>query len=664
MATANSVGATTFTTPTDREIRHDARLRRAAHGSSSRPGPIPSTCRTGCSARRAGPCPSARSTSARAGRGTSSGAMPTATRWRCAASIGRSSPPERLVSTESWGGDWPETLNTLVLTEEDGKTTVTCTVLYPSKEARDAALRTRDEGRRVPELRSSRRVPANDGMRPARGVSATRWWRWLGRGLALVRCSRPGRRRPEPHGPAAARPDLRRMSDPFPDVRRSATVAADAATDQATGSRPHRRRSTHVGIGDPARSSRFPARLSGRGGRNSAGRAWPSRRLGAAATIQEEADAFLAPVRPGLAAAARPPPTRPTGSRRPTSARPTPPPRSPGTSSSTDYVGAPEVIDTVRGCSTRRTRSTTRRVRQLEKVRLRAAKAPGTVPEVVKARAEAEAKQIGRAGRLRLPHPPRQARDPRVGQRHRPHPRRVARPRRAPRPLGGVQGRSAARSATASSGSATCGTRSPRRMGFDNFFALQVADYGMTVPEMLALCDGLIADMQAAATGSSTPGPGTRWRSATGPRSRATARSPPTGSPTDGARTGPAWSRASTWTRPFKGKPKEFVTEQAERFYVSLGFPGLPKSFWEKSDLYPADPKSGPEEEQPRQRLAHRPGRRRPQPDVDRARQPMVHHGAPRARAYLLLHQLLDARGAVPAPRAGRTAPSTRRSAT
>ncbi len=51
-------------------------------------------------------------------------------------------PPERLVSTESWGGEWPETLNTLLLTEEDGRTTVTLTVLYPSKEARDAAVET------------------------------------------------------------------------------------------------------------------------------------------------------------------------------------------------------------------------------------------------------------------------------------------------------------------------------------------------------------------------------------------------------------------------------------------------------------------------------------------------------------------------------------------
>ncbi|HEV2131295.1 MAG TPA: SRPBCC domain-containing protein, partial [Longimicrobiaceae bacterium] len=51
-------------------------------------------------------------------------------------------PLERLVNTESWGGDWPETLDTLVFTEEDGRTTMTQTVLYPSREARDAALQT------------------------------------------------------------------------------------------------------------------------------------------------------------------------------------------------------------------------------------------------------------------------------------------------------------------------------------------------------------------------------------------------------------------------------------------------------------------------------------------------------------------------------------------
>ncbi len=52
------------------------------------------------------------------------------------------SPPERLVSTERWGPEWPETINTLVLTESDGQTTVTLAITYPNRDARDAALQT------------------------------------------------------------------------------------------------------------------------------------------------------------------------------------------------------------------------------------------------------------------------------------------------------------------------------------------------------------------------------------------------------------------------------------------------------------------------------------------------------------------------------------------
>jgi uncharacterized protein YndB with AHSA1/START domain len=51
-------------------------------------------------------------------------------------------PPERLVHTERWGGPWPETINTLVLTEDGDRTVMTMTILYPSKEARDAATET------------------------------------------------------------------------------------------------------------------------------------------------------------------------------------------------------------------------------------------------------------------------------------------------------------------------------------------------------------------------------------------------------------------------------------------------------------------------------------------------------------------------------------------
>jgi uncharacterized protein YndB with AHSA1/START domain len=53
-------------------------------------------------------------------------------------------PPERIVHTELFDEDWTggETLVTLTLTERDGKTTTTLTVLYSSTAARDAALKT------------------------------------------------------------------------------------------------------------------------------------------------------------------------------------------------------------------------------------------------------------------------------------------------------------------------------------------------------------------------------------------------------------------------------------------------------------------------------------------------------------------------------------------
>ena len=51
-------------------------------------------------------------------------------------------PPDRLVNTENWGAEWPETTVTTTFSEENGRTTVTARVRYPSKEARDAAMKT------------------------------------------------------------------------------------------------------------------------------------------------------------------------------------------------------------------------------------------------------------------------------------------------------------------------------------------------------------------------------------------------------------------------------------------------------------------------------------------------------------------------------------------
>jgi uncharacterized protein YndB with AHSA1/START domain len=51
-------------------------------------------------------------------------------------------PPERIVLTELFDIDWTggETLNTVIFTEHNGKTTLTNTVGYSSREGRDGAL--------------------------------------------------------------------------------------------------------------------------------------------------------------------------------------------------------------------------------------------------------------------------------------------------------------------------------------------------------------------------------------------------------------------------------------------------------------------------------------------------------------------------------------------
>jgi uncharacterized protein YndB with AHSA1/START domain len=53
-------------------------------------------------------------------------------------------PPDRLVFTEIWDEDWTggEALNSIIFTEHAGKTTLTQTVLYSSRAARDGALKT------------------------------------------------------------------------------------------------------------------------------------------------------------------------------------------------------------------------------------------------------------------------------------------------------------------------------------------------------------------------------------------------------------------------------------------------------------------------------------------------------------------------------------------
>ncbi len=126
-----------------------------------------------------------------------------------------------------------------------------------------------------------------------------------------------------------------------------------------------------------------------------------------------------------------------------------------------------------------------------------------------------------------------------------------------------------------------------QELGHKDYFALQVAGYGMTTDEMVKLQDDFLREMRplylqlhtytkhALAKKYGQPVPklipahwiNNRW--------------------------GQEWSgivEAAKLESYFTNKAPEWVTKTAEEFYTGLGFPKLPQTFWTASDLYPVKP--------------------------------------------------------------------------
>jgi uncharacterized protein YndB with AHSA1/START domain len=76
-------------------------------------------------------------------------------------------PPERIVATEKFDESWypGEAVDTTVLTEQDGRTTLTLTVLYESRAARDAVLKSPMESGMVAGYDRLERLLASLGAR-------------------------------------------------------------------------------------------------------------------------------------------------------------------------------------------------------------------------------------------------------------------------------------------------------------------------------------------------------------------------------------------------------------------------------------------------------------------------------------------------------------------
>jgi peptidyl-dipeptidase A len=135
-----------------------------------------------------------------------------------------------------------------------------------------------------------------------------------------------------------------------------------------------------------------------------------------------------------------------------------------------------------------------------------------------------------------------------------------------------------------------------REMGYSSFFALQVADYGMTVDEMMGLLDGTLETTRPLFDGLHC------WAKhtlAARYRQPVPKRIPAHWIGNRWAQSWPGLVEGVTLDPLFAGKPRELMVRSAEDFYVSLGFPRLPDSFWKKSDLYPVDRGS------PRKKNAH-----------------------------------------------------------
>lgn len=128
-----------------------------------------------------------------------------------------------------------------------------------------------------------------------------------------------------------------------------------------------------------------------------------------------------------------------------------------------------------------------------------------------------------------------------------------------------------------------------REMGYSSYFGLETDNYGLSADEMLALMDDLVAGIMPLyqqlhcwvkhelATRYGEPVPAripAHWLD---------------------NRYGQAWPGIVAdidLDGPLRSRQPSWLIEQAESFYVSLGFPGLPARFWSSSDLYELPPES------------------------------------------------------------------------
>jgi peptidyl-dipeptidase A len=127
-------------------------------------------------------------------------------------------------------------------------------------------------------------------------------------------------------------------------------------------------------------------------------------------------------------------------------------------------------------------------------------------------------------------------------------------------------------------------------LGYDDYFAYQVSDYGMSTDEMMALTEQTVKEIYPLYRELHTYA---RYELA----KRYGVMEVPKYLPAHWLpnRWGQDWNemisvKGLDLDQILKKKTAEWLVQQGEDFYVSLRFPALPAVFWEKSSLYPVPP--------------------------------------------------------------------------
>lgn len=128
--------------------------------------------------------------------------------------------------------------------------------------------------------------------------------------------------------------------------------------------------------------------------------------------------------------------------------------------------------------------------------------------------------------------------------------------------------------------------KSVQALGYDDFFAYQVSEYGMTKEELMKVCFDMTNDIWPLYRELHT---WARYELAKKYKQPVPEMLPAHWIPN---RWGQEWTpmvkvKGMDVDKALKQKPAEWIVKEGENFYVSLGFEPLPASFYEKSSLYP-----------------------------------------------------------------------------